>query len=308
MSSSSLGRRYERLLFFAGPLAFASLLVLFVAVAIDQQGDRQQAKCLREGASLIEADKSRLEQQSTAKRSGRDEGVVYYSIALNHSLSPLIAQNARCFQYLGERFLQDAALKSPQMLIEQMRTRATDLEGKPLLYYGVELPEKASISLIGVTLKVELMTLVRSLQVALGPVLLLWLGCLYNTRHRESLYVSRMTDVKQLYPHLINVYPVDFAFRASPKFPRKRSWIRYHANLYGVPTLFVLIRVSLLSAFVGPPVAFYIISLLLVESTTYAWMFFASGLLVFLFAVGTYICEALPWHVGKRFRVFLGST
>ena len=60
MSASTMGRRYERLLFFAGPLAPACLLILFVALASDRQEDRRRAKCLRSAADLIKEHQGEL--------------------------------------------------------------------------------------------------------------------------------------------------------------------------------------------------------------------------------------------------------
>ncbi len=154
-------------------------------------------------------------------------------------------------------------------------------------------------------MKFELLTLVRVMQVVLGPVLLLWLGCLYNTRHRETLYIARMSDVRQLYPHLINVYPLGWRDAGSSKLPRKKSWLNYGLDRYGVPGSYVIVRLMLLSCFVGPPVAFYSFSLfrLALGPTPYAGSFIATGALVLVFALGCAMCELLPWHLNKRFLV-----
>ena len=55
MTLSILGRRYERLLLFAAPLSFATLLILFVVFATETQKERSTARCYESAASLLEA-------------------------------------------------------------------------------------------------------------------------------------------------------------------------------------------------------------------------------------------------------------
>lgn len=171
--------------------------------------------------------------------------------------------------------------------------------------YGIELPESATVSVLGAPIKVELPALARIMQVVLGPVLLLWLGCLYNTRHRETLYIARMTDVRQLYPHLVNVYPTSWRDVGEGRLPRKKSWLKYGWERYGISAYFVLMRLTLVSAFVGPPTAFYAISLfrLTLVTNQYAGLIAGIGFLVAVFGFGIALCEAFPWHVNKRFLI-----
>ena len=102
--------------------------------------------------------------------------------------------------------------------------------------------------MFGTEIVLELVTLARALQIALGPILILWLGSLYNTRHRESLYIGKSTDIRQVFPHLINVYPVGVIL---PEL-RRRSWIGYYRPA-GLAVLFWTVRAALVSLFIGPP-------------------------------------------------------
>ena len=150
-------------------------------------------------------------------------------------------------------------------------------------------------------------TLARVMQVVLAPLLLLWLGSLYNTRHRESLLIGRMKDVSALYPHLINVYPVVLRGNTAWDPPRKKSWSKYVLLVFGMPAIYALIRIALLLIFVGPPVAFYWLSIFLVGETAYSPFFLGMGVVVFLFTMAVLICELLPWHVSKKFSVVTRS-
>ena len=57
MSLSNLGRRYERLLFFAAPLALACILTLFVVFASNTQIEQSTARCFEQAAALLETKK-----------------------------------------------------------------------------------------------------------------------------------------------------------------------------------------------------------------------------------------------------------
>lgn len=308
MQPSAIGRRFERLLFFAGPLALICLLMLFVAYSSEEQEDRRRAKCLRAVVEvLVEGQDSLEAARASSNKLSADRAALDHWLALRKVLIPWEVRNAQCVQYLPKLELGDK-IPSAKDLIERLSKEAAALLAKPLSLYGVELPERATIGVFGTPIRMELQTLVRVLQVALGPILVLWLGSLYNTRHRETLFIGQLSDVRGLYPHLINVYPVWLRGTANWNALRKRSWTKYAMYRYGEPALFVLVRVALLSIFVAPPVAFYIGSLFLLGAGPYSIVFTAIGFVVTLFALGNFICELLPWHAGKRFSVRMTAT
>lgn len=303
MSANTMGRRYERLLFWAGPLAFASVLVMFVALASERQEERRQAKCLRSASETIERSLGELEQARQGKTAViREMAAPSYWVALRYALIPWEVRNSDCVQYLKPFDINDK-IPAPQALLEGIKKQAAALEARPLALYGVELPEKATVSLVGTPIKMDLVTMVRVLQVALGPILLLWLGSLYNTRHRETLYIARMTDVTSLYPHLINVYPAILRGDASWDSPRKKSWTGYVFMLFVFPAIYALVRMALLLAFIGPPVAFYLVSVYMLRAEAYSMASLVMGFAVGIFAFGNAISEGFPWHVRKKFVV-----
>ncbi|MFC7434929.1 hypothetical protein ACFQNJ_10435 [Hydrogenophaga bisanensis] len=308
MEPSAIGRRFERLLFFAGPLALMCVLMFFVAYASEEQEERRRAKCLRSIAEVIANSQDDLEaaRSRSSKLGPRVQSIEAWS-ALRQVLIPWEVRNSQCDQYLPKFDIKDK-IPSPSELIERLSKEADVLVAKPLTLYGVELPDRASISALGTPIRMELQTLVRVLQVVLGPILVLWLGSLYNTRHRETLFIGHLSDVRGLYPHLINVYPVSLHGAPTWNMLRKRSWIKFAMYRYGQPALYACIRIGLLSVFIAPPVGFYFGSLLLLDGGSYSSFFAAVGLVVALFALGNIICELLPWHVEKRFSIRPSAT
>lgn len=308
MSATTMGRRYERLLFWAGPLAFASFLVMFVALASDKQEERRQAKCLRSVAEVVTQNIEILEQARQGKPVVlNNKSPTSYWLTFRYVMIPWEVRNPECLQHFKPIGIDDK-MPAPQVLLERVKSQAASLEARPLALYGVELPEKATVSLLDTPLKMDLLTLARAMQVALGPILLLWLGSLYNTRQRESLYIAKMSDVSYLYPHIVNVYLVNMRGDAAWDSPRKKSWARYISVTFVIPALYAMVRISLLSAFAGPPVIFYLTSVYMLRGDSYSLIFLIMGFGVAIFALGNAMFEVYPWHVSKRFVVPRRST
>jgi hypothetical protein len=295
MSSSTLGRRYERLLFLAAPLSLASLLLLFVATATTSQQERIAGRCYDAVAAALEAKNGDLIVAWDATKPvtkspywGADykfavQKVVIYARLGTHCYNTIYKQ-------IDRRYRQ-----SPTEMISSLKQDAISIAKLPLEFRGVELPDRATLGLMGTTIKIELMTFVRVLQVVLAPLMILWLGSLYNTRYRESLLIGSAKLVSDVFPHVINVYPA-----VGYPQPRKKSWVQYHLQ-----SIFALvyagIRIALLLLFIAPPVAAYIASLFLLDSDEYRYLFMAMGLVVAIFAFTNTIAEFLPWHYKKVF-------
>lgn len=136
-SANLIGRRYERLLFFAAPLAVASLLVMFVALASDQQDERKRAKCLRSVVETINIHQADLEQAQPGRRVViRGAATSDYWLALRFVLIPWKVSNPKCVQHYPA-FNEKAKLATPKALMEKALTEVAALESKPLSLYGI---------------------------------------------------------------------------------------------------------------------------------------------------------------------------
>ena len=178
-------------------------------------------------------------------------------------------------------------------------------------YLGIELPEKATLSVLGTSIKIELLAFTTLLQVVLWPVILLWFGSLLNTRAAESLRIANTTDVSQLFPHIVNCYPMVPSKVAKRRvLPKNMRRLALHlgpfaARLsYEFQCLYVaLIRASFLSIIIGPPVVALVYSFYLTYIPGYELIYmFAAGILV-TFALMQILLEIMPWHYRKIFVV-----
>ena len=319
MIALSLGKRYERLLFFTAPITLAVMVLGLITVGSFTQSHRTDARCYTLGATVYEAALPSLTatwDEATAKasskpRKGRKEldellaeiAVTGYSQVLGKELVKANELHGGCFKkLLDEAYAIDAkslSISSPRQLVSRYRAIASDLNSRPLLVYGVEIPASTTYDLVGTKIKVDLAALVFILQVALFPVLITWLASLYATRYRESLVIQHATSHADIFPHFINLYvmlPPETKLRKRKVSP---SDIRAHCIFYG------LVRASLLCAFIAPPVLSYAASIV---ATSFASESAARVIVVLIataslawFSLLTILAEFYPTHLRKTF-------
>ena len=193
--------------------------------------------------------------------------------------------------------LEQGADTPPARLIETLSERVGALRATPLQFRGIEIPERAEVSILGTNVKIRLESLAALLQLSLAPVLIIWLGSLYNTRYRESLIIGKARDTTVVFPHLINVYPaVDIP--TLRKHNRLAYWMPPAQVIF---TMYSLTRVGLIAFVVWPAVGCYLVSLVLLPVDGIAWLSFLSGALVVLVSILVVGVELLPWHAAKIF-------
>ena len=289
MSLTTLGRRYERLLFFSAPLGLASILTLYVASATEVQKARSAAQCKTSAASLLESNLPALEaalRQPDEKRPFKAGSASVPELLYTFYDTP-------CRISLHE--LMTKSRENPTRFIAKLRDEARELMNTPFRYPGIEIPSNAKVDVFGTQVKVEVALFVSGLQIVLAPLLLLWLGSLYNTRYRETLLIAKARAVSEVFPHLVNVYP---SIRYAE--PRRRSFVQpYLAGAFAA--LYAAFRISLLLLFVGPTVAAYVAGIALAQFAGYAIVLYALGALVGIFSVALLVCELFPWHYRKTF-------
>ena len=221
------------------------------------------------------------------------------ALELRSALAQLLIHgnvSTECFSR-GLRWIYDEPLAAPTDQIQSLRAKANGLRApKPIKDYGVELPDHATLSVLGTPLRMELLAFTQWLQFALAPVLVLWLGSLYHTRRRECYFIKRMRDVRQLFPHVVNIYP-------QGEMPplRKRNRLAYFVRRSVPYFFFPLVRALILAFFIGAPIVTYLTSLVLMvpgDRPSLALVIFT--LLVFLL-IAIVLTEFMPGHIGKEF-------
>lgn len=295
MSLSSLGRRYERLLILAAPLALASLVTLFVVFATNAQEERAKARCNESAAAFLESKMDKLEEEWRKFNDSKKSAVA--QILYTHAISLLLINTelgSKCYKPLLDE-VENRAKGGSKMLVSGLRDDAKRLLASPIKYAGVDIPAKATIGLMGTQVSIDLTLFASLLQIVLAPLIFLWLGSLYNTRYRETLLIASAKQVSDIFPHLINVYPAI----GYPE-PKRRSWLQpYLPHIFGA--MYSCTRIFLVALIIGPSVIAYATSIFLLESTAYFELFMVLGLLVAISSMALLFCELAPWHWKKSF-------
>jgi hypothetical protein len=297
MSLRTFGVRYERLLMFSAPLSFACILLAFVSVASGTAADYQKALCYENSARAIEP-QPEWEKQWGIKRIVGKEGpaVELPSPTLGPSQIPLVPPD--CYRLFPELEKPDPQLSRSELgkkLRDASKRLKTEVEKRPIESYGVEIPEKATLALMGTNIRINTRTLIQILQFVLGPVLMLWLGTLYNTRYRETRLIESAVAITDLYPHSINIYLIGTMLTL-----RKHSRVVYHLKCM-IPFLPAIVRIAILSVFILPPTFFYCISLFYHGSGIYLPLVPVAGVVVVIFTLCNLVAEFNPWHCQKLF-------
>lgn len=296
MSIQKYGLRYERLLTLAAPLSLACILVAFVAIASDFAKDKKAADCRETAANILE--KNLKENNILWGKREMIGKIMFANEYVAKSSAILLSSLPYSCDYDFARQDTNKAI-GPSEFVSKLRADAINIRDqssrRPVRSYGIEIPEKATISLLGTNITVSILTLAQVLQLVLAPVLILWLGSLFNTRYRETILIESETSIATLHPHAINIY-------INARLPelRKRSMGGYYIKIIFpyIPTAF---RLCLLAIFILPPVVFYCTSLYYLGSDEHFVLTLFGGGLVSLFAAVNLIGELNPWHSGKTF-------
>jgi hypothetical protein len=260
-------------------------------------------RCYSQAAVALEDRQSELKQIWTAKPL-QDVAGAYASWATNYRTETRFAVRrgaTGCIDSIPE--LENDFSENPQALVAKLRRREASLNGGPLEIFGVEMPDKATVNVLGTVIKVPILRLAQTLQFALTPVLMLWFASLYNTRYRETTLVMRASKVSEVFPHIINVYPTPIT--KVPSFRKRARGIAI--AWFALFFIFALTRVFLFLLLTLPAFAMYILSVALLYPMDHTILDGDSvGLLAYVFAFGvfaTYVSniwlEFMPWHFKK---------
>ncbi|MEJ8813421.1 hypothetical protein WKW77_20205 [Variovorax ureilyticus] len=300
--NNKLGLRYERLLLFTAPLSLLSALLLFLAFAASSQEDQVRARCLDAAVEVLQPRVEELIKTFRRPVEKTKLAIDLKQIDYVHDLSVALipARVGKCGSSI-EPQIERWTKMPPEELVPAIKGEAAKLRAVPLQLYGVSMPDKASLSLLGNPVTIAAPTLIQALQFALAPLLMLWLGSLYNTRLREVLLVKESRNLAQLFPHMLNVYP-------SGRLPEPRRRVRF-PNLPRLTICFLYFctRVALLLMFIGPPVFMYLYGVFLLNIEASPLYLFLPGIVIFLFAITNVAAEAAPAHYTKWFQKGAGE-
>ncbi|WP_219268014.1 hypothetical protein [Pseudomonas sp. Xaverov 259] len=290
---SNPGIRYERLLFWAAPITLAACAVFVSTVGYNTYEDRVAANCFDSSADVIKANLKELSEQWNEVRleqiriKSRGLLSINYKTAVAKKL--IFGTETGCWRKID--ITEYSYDRDPVLVIKDMQSLASDLRKQPIKMYGIEIPDVAVIGLAGTKIQIAMANFIQALQIALAPIMLLWLGSLYHTRFREITAFKTHDNILNVHPHVINVFPVGY-------YPdlRKKNWLKSRMPyLWGA--YFFSIRSSLVLCFIAPAAGFYVASLFYQPIFGYWILNVFAGLGVSAYAFGVVIIETL---VGEK--------
>lgn len=300
MNSTTLGKRYERLLFLSGILSIISIAVMLIASALTTQDEKSLAKCMNIASKIILNNEIELSKEWDKYQFEFKKNKYAYNSydrkLFDLWLYPGIVSNCNDSMKI---YFQKYAEFSPKSIVEKFDIEINNLNNIPIRFQGIELNSKAKINLMWNEISIPLDTFISIIQIALTPVLLLWLGSLYNTRYRETKLISRALDITNVYPHLINIYPVGNIYSLS-----LRKWSKF---AYYIPPasfiqlLYGLARCFLVAIIVLPLVGSYLYSLYLIPINGNYFISYLMGAWIAITTIGVVFIELAHWHLSKIF-------
>lgn len=118
------------------------------------------------------------------------------------------------------------ATQPPQELIKALQREKDLVESKPTSVWGIQTPRLLQVQYAGQDFRIPFGFLSAALAIALGPLIIGWLGALYMTRQRELINIAHIEDYKLAFPHLLNFLPVNFYTFAQPTESSQMQKIR----------------------------------------------------------------------------------
>lgn len=292
-----IGRRYERLLFLSAPLTLLSILLLYLVSASQLQDEQLKKKCYSVTIDIFQNNLSSLQIEWVNAQPITEKP--YWGSAYKYKLqTTLLNQDYKCYKLLESK-VDSLYRLSPTDLITSLKQEFEDSASRPLTYLGIEVPDKASFDLFGTSIKISLPTLIQVLQFTLAPILIIWLSSLYSTRYRETILISKTKNIELVFPHSINAYlnnDVATPRKYTPGFDKAKKFVL---------SLYTAYRVILLSVYVLPPAASYLIGLFVLSLyDEISYLVLIEGTLVVLFTFAVIALEFSPWHRNKIFPLY----
>lgn len=286
---SSPGIRYERLLFWAAPITIATCAVFISALGYNTQEDRVIANCYESTANTLKAEKKNLDDEWLKVIADKKKNPKYtteditFSGIVAHKL--IYVGNIACWGIIKDKEINFR--REPDKIIEELISTTQTLRKKPVQMYGIEIPDVVILGIAGTKVQIAMSTFIQSLQIALAPVMLLWLGSLYHTRIRELLTYKTEDSILKVHPHVINIFPVGH-------YPdlRKKNFFKSKAPILWA-TFSFLLRASLLVLFIAPSVALYVGSLFFQPIFNHWGFNILAGIWIVIYSLGIFLVETL---------------
>ncbi|WP_234196319.1 hypothetical protein [Pseudacidovorax sp. NFM-22] len=101
--------------------------------------------------------------------------------------------------------------KNPDQILDALKNLKNLSNRERGTVLGIETPRLLTLQYGSADFRISAQFLAGGLLVALYPLSLVWLGSFYITRQRELLGIRATRDLKDVFPHILNILAVDFS-------------------------------------------------------------------------------------------------
>ncbi len=247
----TLGRRVERLLVVGSALVALAFVAFYLAYAARHYVENRTSVGMENLALLIEGDDKVLlrfyeleaQRQKLAQKKKDAGSENFYLKALEDKVSRAAALSGADPQALRALLSEN---RPPADLVKILRERKRDMDERPATVAGVVVPNGALWT------RLPAAFVANMLIIALGPLIIFWLGALHATRVRER---AASQAGHELYPHALNAdrMPLEDVMAGVPS----RRW----PALASTPVkegVLAFVRMALLALLVVPMIASYV--------------------------------------------------
>jgi hypothetical protein len=169
----------------------------------------------------------------------------------------------------------------PSELVKKLTSVKRSIESQPTSVWGIVTPRQMKIKYAGIDYQIPYDFLSTMLVAVMAPLIAGWLSLLYMARQREIFEITKATDFKEVFPHILNFVPVDFRRDGSAATPGQ---LAFSGGLLTALRVIVILVLSVPLVFAHS----YSLSLLLaVKGHTPLWLIGLSvGFAVYVFFQG----------------------
>lgn len=280
-----IGRRIERLLYFAAVLVLLCLaLVYFVStaaymssanpngfaileknLAAEMSGLREKynhpvtraTPSSEERVLAVQATRKKLGLPTETLRKPQSSKVETYQDELKGVVSKSSAESGVSVESLSQDI---SASMSPDQVMDAIRHRRDQLSKTPASIWGIETPLIVPLEYGAARYSIPASVIANSLLIAIAPLIIWWLGSFHLTRRRELIFIREEDNYRSLFPHILNILPI--VYIGAPWATAKERAGRNNQRLQRVG---LQVTCSLMRSFViilvsWPMVAMYIYS------------------------------------------------
>lgn len=187
--------------------------------------ESQQSEIIRKSLGLPEIDNQKIDSETYHSRISKIREIAESELNLSNETIKLIDTK-----------------KNPDQILESLQSRSKSLSQEALNVWGIESPSQVLLKYGEGQYLFPPSTIANILTHATSLVFLLWLASFQMTRQRELMIIKTLRGLDSVFPHIINVFPVNYSQTGVNSIDNKKYKKRSSAERWVEQYLPLLVR------------------------------------------------------------------